>query len=65
MKTYTITEKQNKNSTRDGVEIILNSLTSAKRYATKNQCFQGTFLEISEGGIVVAQKEDGGKWVNR
>ena len=66
MTTFTIIEAQNVNSVRDGVTVELNSLSAAKRYATKNQSFFGTALIIEVDGVRVAQKshEKGAKWVN-
>ena len=66
MTTFTIIEAQNVNSVRDGVTVELNSLSAAKRYATKNQSFFGTALIIEVDGVRVAQKshENKSKWVN-
>ena len=66
MTTFTIIEAQNVNSVRDGVTVELNSLSAAKRYATKNQSFFGTALMIEVDGVRVAQKshENKSKWVN-
>ena len=64
MKTYTITEQQDINSYRKGVEILAKSLTAAKRVASKNQAFFGTVLEISDSSGVVSIKEDG-KWEDK
>ena len=64
MNTFIITEKQHLNSTREGTTIELSSLTEAKRWASKNQCFYGTVLTIeNESGALVAYKT-GKKWVN-
>ncbi len=61
---FIITEKQNENSQRVGVQIDVKSLTAAKRYATKSQCFIGTILVIeSVEGHTLAVKEKNGKWV--
>ena len=66
MKAFTIIEAQNVNSVRDGVTVELKDLSSAKRYATKNQSFFGTALMIEVDGVRVAQKshEKNSKWVN-
>ena len=66
MTTFTIIEAQNVNSVRDGVTVELNSLSAAKRYATKNQSFFGTALIIEVDGVRVAVKENGynKKWIN-
>ena len=66
MTTFTIIEAQNVNSVRDGVTVELNSLSAAKRYATKNQSFFGTALMIEVDGVRVARKshEKNSKWVN-
>lgn len=61
MNTYTVTEKQNKNSRREGTEIKAKDLTSAKKTASRMHLFHGTILEISCEGVVVARKE-GKKW---
>ena len=63
MSTYTITEKQNGQSQREGYTVELKDLTAAKRHASKNQAFQGTYISIEENGITVAAKERDGKWV--
>jgi len=63
MNTYTIIEAQNVNSTREGVEIQAKNLASAKRAATKAQCFQGTVLKIESNGSLVAYKDANG-WTN-
>jgi hypothetical protein len=65
MTTYTVVEKQNSNSVREGTDFEANSLTAAKRMATRKQCFQGTFLELLEGIYTVAVKESNGKWVDQ
>jgi hypothetical protein len=65
MTTYTLIEKQNSNSQREGVEFEANNLTQAKRKATKLQCFEGTFLELREGLSTVATKEANGKWIEQ
>ena len=66
MTTYTIIEAYNLQSTRDGVDVELNDISAAKRYATKNQCFQNTALIIEVSGVRVAVKENGynKKWIN-
>ena len=63
MNTYTIIEAQNLNSVRDGVEIQAKDIKSAKRAATKAQCFYGTVLKIESNGVLVAYKDDNG-WTN-
>jgi len=63
MNTYTIIEAQNVNSTREGTEIQAKDLTSAKRAASKAQCFQGTVLKIEQNGVLVAYKENN-VWIN-
>ena len=65
MTTYTLIEKQNSNSQREGVEFEAKNLTQAKRKATKLQCFEGTFLELCEGLNTVAVKEANGKWIEQ
>lgn len=65
MTTYTLIEKQNSNSEREGVEFEAKNLTQAKRKATKLQCFEGTFLVLREGLYVVAAKEKNGKWIEQ
>ena len=63
MNTYTIIEAQNVNSTREGTEIQAKNLASAKRAASKSQCFQGTVLKIEQNGRMVAYKDANG-WTN-
>ena len=61
---YIISECQNINSQRYGHEYESESLSQAKRFASKVQCFYGTVLKIEdEGGHLVAYKQDG-KWIN-
>lgn len=63
MNTYTITETQNANSTREGVKIEAANLSAAKRAASKSQCFEGTVLSIyTQNGVLLARKEK--SWVN-
>jgi len=64
MTNYTMTEKLNPQSIREGVNFIAKSLTDAKRKATRNQVFQRTFLELTETdkGLVVSTKEWDGTW---
>lgn len=62
MTTYTITEKQNINSIRDGYDVELSDLKAAKRHASYNQMFFGTVMVIEEDGCVVATKAGNGKW---
>ena len=63
MNTYTIIEAQNINSVREGTEIQAKDLTSAKRAASKAQCFQSTVLKIEQNGCLVAYKDANG-WTN-
>lgn len=61
---YVIKEVQNINSDREGVTIRSNSLSCAKRTASRNQSFQGTTLKIeTENGALLAYKEPDKKWV--
>ena len=63
MKTYIIRESDGPTFLRKGAEIRAKNLTSAKRQASKNQCFVGTNLRIeSETGILLALKMSGQKW---
>ena len=62
MNTYTITEKQDFNSIREGYEVQANSLTAAKRAAKRNQSFHGTVLVIEQSGCEVAKADKNGKW---
>ena len=57
MNTYTIIEAQNINSVREGTEIQAKNLASAKRAASKSQCFQGTVLKIEQNNQLVAYKD--------
>jgi hypothetical protein len=63
MNTYTIIEAQNINSVREGTEIQAKNLASAKRAASKSQCFQGTVLKIEQNNQLVAYKDANG-WTN-
>ena len=63
MTTYTITEKQDINSVREGRKVEAKTLAAAKSNARKNQCFYGTTLTIESNGTLVAYT-DGGKWIN-
>lgn len=66
MSTYTMIEKQNSGSHRDGVKIFANNLTDAKRKATRKQCFEGTYLELNdEHGRTVAAKQRNGQWIDQ
>lgn len=65
MTTYTLIEEQNSNSEREGVEFEAKNLTQAKRKATSLQCFEGTFLELLDGSITIAVKENNGKWIDK
>lgn len=58
---YTVTEKQNANSRRDGTTVEAASLSEAKRKAARMQAFQGTVLEISDASGVLSRKKNG-KW---
>lgn len=61
---YVIKEVQNLNSDREGVSIRANSLSCAKRTASRNQGFHGTTLKIeTENGALLAYKEPDQKWV--
>ena len=60
---FTIYELQNLNSVRDGELINVKSLISAKRYATKNQVWQGTVLRVcDESGHIISTKCNDGEW---
>lgn len=64
MTTFTIIEKENSMSIREGYEFD-GTLTQAKRHATRNQAFYNTFLVIEQNDIVVAFKNrNEKKWVN-
>ena len=65
MTNYTVTEKLNPQSIRQGVNFSANSLTHAKCKATRNQCFERSMLEITETdtGNTVAVKEWDGTWI--
>lgn len=63
--TYIIKETQNVNSDREGVKFEAETLTQVKRFASRNQSFQGTTLKIEyENGTLVCFKESGKSWVN-
>ena len=66
--TYYVAEIQNAGSYREADKIEASSLAAAKRIASRNQCFQGTVLEIGESvneqGFItdpIARKENG-RW---
>jgi predicted hotdog family 3-hydroxylacyl-ACP dehydratase len=60
MNTYIVTEKQNINSIREGVEISARNYTAAKIIASKMQCFIGTVVVISDAsGNDLFYKKDG------
>lgn len=63
MNTYTIIEVQNSNSTREGTKVQAKDLASAKRAASKMQCFYGTVLKVLLNGNLLAIKENGA-WSN-
>lgn len=63
MATYTITEKQNVNSTRIGEVVEAKSLSDAKRIASRSQCFCGTVMTIEHEGHMFAYKKNG-SWFN-
>ena len=57
MNNYTITEKQNIWSIREGYIVKCNTLKSAKIIASKRQLFLGTFLTIEQNNKLVAYKK--------
>ena len=61
MTAYVIRELQNAQSYREGETIQANSLTIAKRKATRDQYFQDTVLTIEsvQTGLVLSTKTDG------
>ena len=62
MTTYTITEVQNVNSSREGMKFEAKNLSAAKRIATREQVFAGTVLKIhDEDGNILSTKL-AGKW---
>jgi hypothetical protein len=63
MKQYTVTEKPNAQSRREGTLIEAANLTEAKRKASRMKCFYGTVLEISDDVGVLSIKENG-KWAD-
>ena len=64
MTTYIITELQNAQSSRKGETVEAESLTVAKRKASKLQMFQATVMEIAaENGALISRKQDG-KWID-
>lgn len=60
---YTVTEKQDINSIRTGVTKEFKTLTSAKKYASRHQAFQGTVLTINDKETLVAYR-DGVTWID-
>jgi len=63
MATFTITEKQNLNSSRTGKDFEAKDLTAAKRIATREKMFQGTVMTIEQNGRLLAYRE-AGVWHN-
>lgn len=63
MNTYTIFELQNAQSHRQGKTVTAQSLTAAKRMASRMQMFQGTVMLIAQNGYPVASKV-GNKWIH-
>jgi len=62
MRTYTIEETTSVYARRQGVTKDFSSLSAAKRFASKNQAFYGTVLNIFDiQGELVAYKS-GGRW---
>ena len=61
---YRIFEKQNMSSIREASHEFEGTLTAAKRFASRNQVWQGTVLAIeTESGLPVSHKESG-KWTD-
>lgn len=59
---YIISEVQNLFSEREGHEYEAESLSQAKRFASKIQCFCSTVLKIEDvSGNLIAYKQNG-KW---
>ena len=63
---FVITEKLTINSVRNnGVQVEAESLAAAKRWATKNQMFKGTVMEIrDQNGTILSWKGKNGKWID-
>lgn len=57
MRTYTFVEKLNANSYREGVSVLAQNLSAAKRKASRQQMFRGTVLEISDAVGILATKK--------
>jgi ribosomal protein L35AE/L33A len=63
METYIIKELQNLNSYREGQTVQAESLTAAKRKASKSRVYHGTVLVITDNnGIVLASQWEGKPW---
>ena len=61
--TYIITELNHPNSISDGEKYKTNSLSNAKRFATKSQAFYGTFMCIDDArGNRISTRGLDGKW---
>jgi len=57
---YRIKELSDAGSERHATLIFSQSLASAKRFASKNQFFQGTVMRVcAEGGETLSTKENG------
>lgn len=59
---FTVTEKQDFASRREGTAIEAVNLSAAKRKASQMQFFQGTVLEISTTSGIVLSRKTCGKW---
>ncbi len=57
-----ISEKQNVNSVRDGLEYDVPTMKYAKWLATRNQAFQGTVMVIETLDGEVLSVKTGNKW---
>jgi hypothetical protein len=62
MDNYTIKEKQDLQSIRDGYQVECNTLKSAKIIASKRQTFFNTVLTIEQYGKMIAYKKSN-KWI--
>lgn len=62
MNNFTITEKQDLHSRREGYQVVCNTLKGAKIIASKRQIFLNTVLTIEQNNQLLAYKESN-KWI--
>ena len=63
-RTYTVHEVADLASHREGTEIKVRDLTSAKRTARRLQMYQNTTMVIRRDGALLAYREPGSRWID-